>query len=322
MAWPVTDFDGVQFNDGTGYAEVVAIHKAIKQRAEAIGHSLASGAYADPWTATPIWLADPSRQGVGDTRVYLRDVLQGFYDDIIDMLDSDTDIRFVESVTANATEWTEASLVTAIGMGDFVYLLTKPANHEPFLWLHEALDRLIYPRVTVESGVFTSQARSVGTTIRYLDKQVAWNNRDGGGGGGRSVSWILTIANSFHGAGVTDGVTYPFNMSGLSGVTSLVEYEMTFQNEGNIPITFTFGSASRLVYAGTAGITEWVAASSIDLPTGTSSDALLEFVDAEPATVPFSTPGEIFAYVSGSIDQRKATARTIIALSTILDDQT
>lgn len=150
MAFPVTDFDNVTFNDGSGWAEVVAIHLAIKERADAVAHSLADGRYAVPWdTETPVFLGDPEDASPGDGRTYLRDVLKRFYDDIVLLLIYDADIRWVKTAGVEAEEWTEAEMVTDIGLGAFVDLLTKPANHLPFLWLHEALDRLIYARVTV-----------------------------------------------------------------------------------------------------------------------------------------------------------------------------
>lgn len=145
MAWPVTDFDGVLFNDGTGYAEVVAIHLAIKERADATGHTLADGDYAEEWDEeTLLWLGDPYTAAAEDGRTYLRDVLAKFYTDIALLIDGDSDVAWAKTASLESEFWDIASITADIGMGDFDDLLTKPANHEPFLWLHECLDRLRY----------------------------------------------------------------------------------------------------------------------------------------------------------------------------------
>lgn len=144
MAWPVTDFDGVQFNDGSGYAEVVAIHLAIKERAEAVGHSLASGDYADEWdTSLVVWHDDNAPD---DGRLYLVDVLQKFYNDIVSLLTIGTGKAWVQSPEIGASTWGITNLKADIGLGDFADLLTGTTNYEAFLWLHEALDRLVYVR--------------------------------------------------------------------------------------------------------------------------------------------------------------------------------
>jgi hypothetical protein len=181
MAWPVTNFHRVQFNDGSGYSELVAIHLAIKQRADASGHSLASGDYASAWDTTrKIWLGDPTTKSGGDGRTYLKDVLQKFYNDIASLVAGSADTSWLIDPDVDDELWTFSDLVDDVDMGPFADLLTKPANHLPFLWLHEALDRLIYIRwrrniVTIPGDNdhhYSSLSPAVGVSL-----QDSWDNR-------------------------------------------------------------------------------------------------------------------------------------------------
>ena len=158
----ITDFNGILFNDGSGYDLVKAIHLGIKERAEAIGNTaLTGGKYADEWdTTTKIYTSDPLGESdeEDDGRTYLKDVLQGFYDDIVALTTYlfQAPKAFVNNLyptdggdLSDVLLWSESRLVTDIGMGAFADLLTGPSNYEPFLWLHEALNRLVWVRETV-----------------------------------------------------------------------------------------------------------------------------------------------------------------------------
>jgi len=182
MAWPVTDFDGVTFNDGTGWAEIVAIHLAIKERADLTGHTLGAGDYSDPWdTDEKVFLSEQS--SLSD-RTNLYDQLDKFYDDIVLLVGGDPKIRWSKT-SGRSDEWTMAELVTDIGLGAFADLLTKPANHLPFLWLHECLDRLIYTKRT-------TQAQAPG--------QLYWHDNYGGLGASEQLAWdALLVDTPIHG---------------------------------------------------------------------------------------------------------------------------
>lgn len=171
MAWPNPDLDGVRFNQhDAGWNEIESIFTAIKERAVATGHSLASGDYSGAF-ALELWHADPD----GDTdRDYLKDLYEQFHTDLDALIDGDADIRWTEA-SGDTTEWTLASLTTDIAMGDFADLLTRAANPDPLLWLRAALERLIYAKVTVEGTVSSG-------TMDYtygLDstRQLAWDDR-------------------------------------------------------------------------------------------------------------------------------------------------
>lgn len=207
MPWPITDFDGVTFNDGRGWQEIQAIHLAIKERADLTGHTLGSGDYSDPWdTDTPVFLSGP---GNSDGRIYLRDQLETFYDDVADLVEGDPKIRWTKT-SGRSDEWTTASLVTDIGLGDFADLLTKPQNHLPFLWLHEALDRLIYTKRT-------TQAQTPG--------RLYWHDSYGGLGASEQLAWTSMFTDTpSHGQSGTPAIYWavgpagPFSWSGYGSI--------------------------------------------------------------------------------------------------------
>jgi len=171
MAWPNPDLDGVRFNqDDAGWTEMESIFTAIKERAVATGHSLATGDYSGTF-AMELWHADPD----GDTdRDYLKDLYEQFYDDLELLVAGDVDIRWTEA-SGDTTEYTMASLVTATALGDFVDTLTRAANPEPILWLRAALELLIYAKVTVEGTV--SSGTKVHTYGTGATRQDAWDDR-------------------------------------------------------------------------------------------------------------------------------------------------
>lgn len=308
MAWPVTDFNGVQFNDGTGYAEVVAIHLAIKERADAVGHSLASGDYSDEWdTAQVIWHDDDYPV---DGRLYLKAVLTGFYSAIGSLISGDSGIRWTETGNNNAVAWTLSSLVADIGMGAFADMLTATTNYDPFLWLHEALDRLVYRRVLLtidSSGTITetyngyrSGESASGVGVDALQEN-SWDEATGDSdhssttGIGASLRWQIStissppfytqITKAASGRSVTNTIT--------TGSLSAVDYSI------QLTLTKFTGSTFEIAFNGNTPINIVPYGNTSFLIPGSTSDFALNSTDAvqwavtttPPATNPFSTVG-------------------------------
>lgn len=173
MGWPNPSLDGVRFNQSdAGWNEMASIFLAIQERAQATGHSLASGSYSGSF-ALNLWLSDDD----GDPdRDYLRALYGQFYDDLELLVEGDADIRWTEA-TGDTDEYTMASLVTAVGMGAFADTLTRAANPEPLLWLRAALELLLYAKVNVRATVSSGTmdyTRGTGATL-----QDAWDDRAG-----------------------------------------------------------------------------------------------------------------------------------------------
>lgn len=311
MAWPITDFDQVLFNDGSGAAEVVAIHLAIKERADATGHALASGDYADEWDGTPVWLGDTESES---GRLYLMDVLQAFYADTITMVE---DLVWTETI--GGTRWTEASLVSDIGMGDFIDLITKPANHEPFLFLHELLDRLIYWEKTVTPTSASGATLWTGSLETTL--QDAWDNRRAGSSASVSSGGILwQMSTNFSGdyrTTILDQSSYSFDPGTFSGVVDGGHFQVARQNSGNISFDYQISSVGMTPYSETLtsptfSIIE-IPWTSDELVSGVVQSVSLTEVTSEPSSVPFDADEEIIISI--------LTAVIYINLTSVLTDQ-
>lgn len=290
MAWPNPDLDGVRFNqDDAGWLEMESIFTAIKERAVATGHSLASGDYSGAF-AIELWHADPD----GDTdRDYLKDLYEQFHTDLDSLIDGDADIRWTEA-SGDTTEWTLTSLTTDIGMGDFADLLTRAANPEPLLWLRAALERLIYAKVTVEGTVSSG-------TMDYtygLDstRQLAWDDRLNNAASDTFPNNLLqlwwTIRSSISPSGEVAEVRR--NIQGreyltahLDGVLVEAYYDyVVFFDSNFTPSTMDF-------FIGTETFTETASTSGKRATTDPSIDTDT-YIDAditttEPVTVPFSS---------------------------------
>lgn len=327
MAWPVTDFDEVLFNqNGVGYSEVVAIHLAIKERAEAVDHSLASGDYADEWTATPIWLNSPD--GV-ETRTYLRNALQKFYDDIADLLSGDAGTRWTVTPTGGATEWTISSLVDDIAMGDFADLLTKPANPYPFIWLHAALDRLLYSYKKATTLTETCTRSSRDASFPEASLQAAWDVAIGdtpietssfGIIGfpypywNNQVHWGVGSTNIAEIAGSTISCKYNIPSAGASPTSAA--YRVRGINDSDISVTCGFNTASHTLLSDGEETGLWIDTATPDLAPGAENNIDMSFNTSVPATVPFSSVSGRKAVMFGMLE-----VRAILDLTSILTDQ-
>jgi hypothetical protein len=158
MAWLVTDFEDVDFCDGTGWAVVAGIHKAIKERAECVVHPLYTiGDYGEEFEGD-IWTYDEPDTG---GRLYLVEQLRKFHTDITTLVEGNSLIEWtVES--AGDDIWTMADLETDIGLGTWEEQLRDSTDPAPLIWLQECLDRLIYVR-RYKSDVFGGPAIGAAT---------------------------------------------------------------------------------------------------------------------------------------------------------------
>jgi len=321
MAWHITDFDNVRFNQSdNGWLTVFGIHRAIKERAEATQHSLMADYTGD--FDLPVWLGDPD----SDTdRVYLKDVLEQFYTDIDRLIDGDSEIRWTEASGAGAL-WTIASINADIGMGDFSDLLTRAANPEMFMWLQGALDRLIHARVRITatvgigSLVYTNSGFPNGGTL-----QSAWDDRadttrtDVFPNGSIQIFWDIQARLSpffDYMAIVRSSMTgREYKTSLYSGVLveSYYNYVSWWAN------TFTPSSMDYVV--GTNTLTMSAAGTGSELTTdfALGADTYIDaYIDtAEPSTVPFSgdpTGSNGTGITISSVDLH-------IDLATVLTDQ-
>ena len=329
MAWPVTDFNNVRFNqNGIGYSEVAAIHLAIKERADATMHSLAFGDYANEWTTTPVWLGEPD--GVA-TRTYLKNVLLGFYDDISSLISGDAGIRWTVTPTGGATEWTMASLVADIGMGAFADLLTKPANPQPFIFLHAALDRLLYSYKTCTWAGSQSALSKIGDGI-LTTLEDAWDTARGDSGtvGGLGffpiqtspcVGWYVSNFDNTIGGPPYDvqlmspTVSNSYTIPDAGTTFTKSAYRVSGDNVANTGITCTFGTASLTINAESSATAQWIHSASADFLPDTTTDIDLEITTVPPNDCPFPDEFQIYTIFN------MLAVRGILDLTSILTDQ-
>lgn len=320
--WPVPDFDGRLFNDNAstggsgielGGREVIAIHLAIKQRADAVNHTITSGDFSAVWDGSRVWLSDPVE---GDGRLYLRDVLQGFYDGVVDLVESG--LFYEES--GGDTAWSVANLVTDIGLGDWADLLTRPADPRPFQWLHAALDRLIYARVDFGAPV-ASQRVTESSLVYYATLQGAWDallalapHGYGAGSFIAQLAWLVdAIAGPNYAANGYTGIKFPVNLSAYAGDSVGESYQVARLNESGLDVDYSFGSAADTVASGTSD-TVWLDSSTPDTVPGSSTLVEAVFSTALPATVPFAAaPKSVTLQITG--------LRVYLDLSSALGDQ-
>jgi hypothetical protein len=139
----LSEFDQTIFDRGAGWAIMSEIHLAIMTRAKACGHSALTSAYATQLSGL-LWL----EEGYATARPELRSKIATLYNGIEQLVSGQTGLRWTEA-SGRSAEWTMASLTADIGMGDFDDLLVKPQRPEPLVWLVAALNRLRYPKITV-----------------------------------------------------------------------------------------------------------------------------------------------------------------------------
>ena len=162
MGWMTLDLDGTIWDAATGLAAVAEIHTAIKERAAATAHPIQIAFAAD--FSGDVWLNDtPSAPG---GRKYLRAVLEGFYQGIVSLVENPPLIFTTSS--AGDTLWTMETLIADVDMGEFAATLRGPQYYSAFLWLREALDRLIYSR-----HFLTGTVTETSPTHSYLSPHAA-----------------------------------------------------------------------------------------------------------------------------------------------------
>lgn len=159
------DFDQTIFSRGTGWAIIFEIHNAILARAQVTGHSLRN-TIATPFSGL-LWL----EEGYDPARPELRTKLTQLYSWVQSLIGGQTGLRWTET-SGRSAEWTLASITADIGMGDFEDLIVKPQRPEPLVWLIAALNRLRYPKITVNNTLALSpvgEVASRGKTGSYGD---------------------------------------------------------------------------------------------------------------------------------------------------------
>lgn len=334
MAWPVANdaFEDVDFLDGTGWLECAGIHRAIKERAECVGSSLASTTYADDFSGD-VWTGDPA----GD-HTYLRDLFEQWYTDIETLVDNSPAIKWTTE-SAGVTEWTMATLETSIGMGTFADLLTDspwPTDPRPFIWLQECLDRLIYARrfkSLVTNASFDDRLR--GTTYPDLTSaQAAWTDALGDTdpeilpiADGDAVLWgrvtgnpsfpqhyNALIQNELHSANIITGAT-------LTGTQTAAEWELRPYTVSDCTLTqidVSIDGADPVPVS--LEDTTFVRVTSTDIPiAGARSDISMTFTNL-PGTVPFD--GVSFSYTNtGSLGVQLYAAWVHFDIAGELTDQ-
>lgn len=292
MTWPTGTLDGVLMNDAItgsgielGGREVIALHLAIKERADAIDYTITAGDYSMAWDGTTVWLGDPE---VDSGRLYLRDVLDGFHDAVVELVETGL---FVEA-SASDTAWTETSLNTAIGLGDWADLLTRPADPRPFQWLHEALDRLIYVRLELTLPLASDGHYKAGgywlTLQEAWTKMLADDHLEIAGFSSAPLQWSVTVnlGGTFEAFALIER-QLPIDLSDYAGVAVGAAYQIARSNGSSVDVSYTIGGASDTAEDGVSD-TVWITSSSEDLTVGASSDLVGEITTSPPATVPFA----------------------------------
>lgn len=135
------DFEGVFFDDGTGWKVLFEIHLAIQVRVKVLGQTPAITALN---TKIPsiIWTDDDTFNVSGD----LRTELNFCYQEIEHLLSGVDTLRWTEA-EGRSPEWTLETLTADIGMGDFQDLLIRTQSPAPLVWLIAAINRLQYPKI-------------------------------------------------------------------------------------------------------------------------------------------------------------------------------
>lgn len=317
MAWPNHDLDGVRFNqDYAGWNEIESIFIAIKERAVATGHSLSSGDYSGAF-ALELWHADPD----GDTdRDYLKDLYEQFYTDLGSLVSGDSNIRWTET-SGDTTEYTMTSLITAVALGDFADTLTRAANPEPLLWLRAALELLLYPKIDMDPMVGVGSYTRTESATSYTVGQDAWDHRADttstvSNPAIPGLKWNVTRTGFNYNAIIFDeSRDVTFNTSILEGVLVTAFYEYSGLWDDVAPATsidFQVGTETFTQTATHAAAYR----ETTDVVIGVDTEIDMDFVTAQPATIPFTlaTGGAFLEFLLLSI-------RVHTDLSTILTDQ-
>lgn len=209
MAWSDIDWDGDMMDAATGLAAIAEIHTAIKERAEVTVHAIRLTDYADDFSGD-VWLCEPPT--TPGSRQFLKTILEDFYSSVESLIDGDDTVRFT-TTSGGDTLWTIEDMVTDIAMGEFADLLTGPHDYRPFLWLREALDRLIYVRKMRGRIRWNLDAETYVSTFNVKQQDIdpfnptetGWTNQE---------MWTATIAQPT----VTDSSeNLPGASSGFSG---------------------------------------------------------------------------------------------------------
>jgi len=135
------DFEGVFFDDGTGWKVLFEIHLAIQVRVKVLGQTPAITALNTKIPAI-IWTDDDTFNVSGD----LRTEISFCYQEIEHLVSGIDGIRWTET-EGRSPEWTMATLTADIGMGDFQDLLIRTQSPAPLVWLIAAINRLQYPKI-------------------------------------------------------------------------------------------------------------------------------------------------------------------------------
>lgn len=138
------DFDGVRFDDGTGWKVLFEIHLALSLRIQMV-----SSAYGSPF-ATQISGLMWTQDGPGGSAGELSMELTACYNAIVSLLGGPVTelggLRWTEA-SGRSPEWTIESLTADIGMGEFADLIVRSQRPEPLVWLIAAISRLQYPKI-------------------------------------------------------------------------------------------------------------------------------------------------------------------------------
>lgn len=133
------DFDGVFFDSGMGWKVLFEIHLAISLRSR---YFSVGGTNFDTQISGIVWTDDDSSDDNRDLKTELRYC----YAAIVELVNGNDNFRWTEE-SGRSPEWTMASLVADIGMGEFADLLVRTQSPEPLVWLIEAINRLEHPKI-------------------------------------------------------------------------------------------------------------------------------------------------------------------------------
>jgi hypothetical protein len=251
MAFSTTDFDDVDFADGTGWVAVFEIHRGIKERAAAVGHGLADTLYSADFSGT-IW----TQEDPGSGRQSLPTLLSGFYSAVVALVGSDANIKWSET-SGSSTFWTISTLKADIAMG--VYTDKETA------WDNRAENSgYIFPYLSADSAA------------------VGWQNwlRPENSGPPLFIDFNQGDASV---RSLCSGIVFP--MADITGTIVSAEYGFTTQWDNSPAITdmTVLVGATSVVFSSAGSGTEVTT----DPTIGSDLEIDLSIDTAEPSTHPF-----------------------------------
>lgn len=333
-----TDFDGIVFNDGTGYEYLEGIHLGIKERAEVTGHAAIQSEYSDVFLDSPVWHQSPGPTDPSVSRVFLKDVLSNFYDSIEDLVEGQPRLEWTET-EGRSDVWDMVSLNADIGLGDFkTELLTKAQNYLPFLWLHKALNRLIYHKATAQGIPGTTLTDSdsqtgigINSTLQSTWTQMLANPVNSFPGNGRYLQMSGKYTDNFPDEHLTQ---LRYNCSNIpvaffpvvsGGTINDVDFNFWYSQVGYNPNSFivdVMGTLKSFLTAdgGPAATTVYVEGNAEDIDlTGATTYLAFDWHTAIPATVPFGPIATVGAAEYLKFEYKSTAA--YINISSQLTDQ-